>query len=70
MSVAANHQDANDLLPLPAADLQVLLLLAAGPLHPYGISKAVEENPGLGVRLEAVLEAAREQRFLPQGRSN
>ena len=124
MSNTADRHDANDLLPLPAADLQVLLLLAAGPLHPYGISKAVEEDPGLGVRLEigslyrmlnrmmtagmieeaepaaaekgpaarrrvfrissfgrcvakaearrleAVLECAREQRFLPQGRSN
>lgn len=39
------------LLPLPPADFQVLLLLGAGPLHPYGISKAVDENPELGVEL-------------------
>jgi DNA-binding PadR family transcriptional regulator len=41
-----------DFLPLAAADFQVLLLLAASPLHPYGISKAVADNPTLGVRLE------------------
>lgn len=39
------------LLPLPPTDFQVLLLLGAGPLHPYGISKAVDETPELGVEL-------------------
>ena len=38
-------------LPLAPTDFQVLLLLAAGPLHPYGISKAVDENPEHGVEL-------------------
>jgi len=123
MSTSSNQPDPHGLLPLAPADFQVLLLLAAGPLHPYGISKAVDEQPELGVRLEigslyrmlnrmmsaglleeadsatadkgpaarrrvfrispfgrrvaraearrleAVLEEAREQRFLPQGRS-
>ncbi len=116
------HADTRDLLPLPAADFQVLLILGSGPLHPYGISKAVEEQPegqvrleigslyrmlnrmmsegvideaavatstqaarrrtfqitpfGRSVaraearRLEAVLDAAREQKFLPQTRSS
>lgn len=40
-----------DLLPLAPSDFQVLLLLAEGPLHPYGISKAVEEHPEQGVEL-------------------
>ena len=39
------------LLPLAPTDFQVLLLLGAGPLHPYGISKAVDDNPELGVEL-------------------
>jgi len=123
MSQREDSTRAQELLPLPPADFQVLLLLAADPLHPYGISKAVEENPELGVplgigslyrmlnrmmasglleeadhqsgerghaarrrvfritafgrqvaeaearRLEAVVEAARAQAFLPQGRN-
>lgn len=44
-------RDAQAALPLTPTDFQVLLLLAAGPLHPYGISKAVEELPELGVQL-------------------
>ena len=46
------HSAARELLPLPAADFQVLLILGSGPLHPYGISKAVEEQPDGRVRLE------------------
>ncbi len=124
MKNRVDRRDPKEMLPLPPADFQVLLLLASAPLHPYGISKAVEEQPGLGVRLEigslyrmlnrmmtnglieesgdravggtgpaarrrvfrmtrygrrvakaearrleAVIEAAREQRFLPQARS-
>jgi len=124
MSPASDKSEPTELLPLPAADFQVLLLLAEGPLHPYGISKAVDEGRDLGVRLEigslyrmlnrmlasglieevdgdvvdegpaarrrvfkispfgrrvakaearrleTVVEAARERRFLPQGRSS
>ena len=44
--------DPRSLLPLPPADFQVLLILASGPLHPYGISKAVQEQPRGAVRLE------------------
>lgn len=51
MSPNEEPQDPRSLLPLAPADFQVLLLLAAGPLHPYGISKAVEENGELGVSL-------------------
>lgn len=50
----SEHDEAADpigFLPLAPTDFQVLLLLAAGPLHPYGISKAVDENPELGVEL-------------------
>jgi DNA-binding PadR family transcriptional regulator len=42
---------ARALLPLRPADLQVLLVLGDGPLHPYGISKAAETLGGR-VRLE------------------
>lgn len=44
--------DPYDLLPLSATDLQLLLVLEQGPLHAYGISKAVEAVPETGVRLE------------------
>ena len=37
---------ARALLPLRPADLQVLLVLGDGPLHPYGISKAAESVGG------------------------
>jgi DNA-binding PadR family transcriptional regulator len=33
-------------LPLRAEDLQILLVLGDGPLHPYGISKAAESVGG------------------------
>ncbi len=39
-------------LPLKPADFQVLLVLCEGPLHAYGISKAVEEQLKGRVRLE------------------
>ncbi len=39
-------------LPLRPADFQILMLLAGGPMHAYGISKAtLNAEPG-GVRLE------------------
>lgn len=44
--------DPRDQLPLAPADFQVLLILAEGPLHAYGISKAVEDQPDTQVRLE------------------
>jgi DNA-binding PadR family transcriptional regulator len=37
--------------PLAAAPLQVLLALAEGPLHGYGILQAVRDRPGARVRL-------------------
>ena len=43
---------AQRLLPLRPADLQVLLILGDGALHAYGISKAVQRQPGGRVRLE------------------
>lgn len=51
MKDRVERRDPKEMLPLPPADFQVLLLLANEPLHPYGISKAVE-GPGRGVRLE------------------
>jgi len=44
--------DPRDLLPLPAHDFQVLLTLAEGPLHAYGLAKAVEAQAAGSVRLE------------------
>lgn len=41
-----------DLLPLPARDFQVLLALADGPRHAYGLAQAVESPAAGGVRLE------------------
>ena len=52
MSNKPEASDPGTLLPLQATDFQVLLILANGPLHPYGISKAVEETPDGQVRLE------------------
>jgi DNA-binding PadR family transcriptional regulator len=46
-----DEREPRDLLPLQPADFQVLLLLAEGPLHPYGLSKAVEAKAELGVEL-------------------
>lgn len=47
-----NDQILHDHLPLKPADFQVLLVLCEGPLHAYGISKAVEEQLKGRVRLE------------------
>ena len=52
MARPTTKPDPKDALPLAPADFQVLLILADGPLHPYGISKAVEEQPDAQVRLE------------------
>jgi DNA-binding PadR family transcriptional regulator len=41
-----------DLLPLKPADFHVLLVLADGPLHGYGIMKAVEQESRGEVKLE------------------
>ena len=38
--------------PLKPADLHILLVLAAGPRHGYGIMKEVELESGGAVRLE------------------
>ena len=43
--------DPREATPLAPADFQVLLLLAEGPLHPYGLSRAGEARPDLGVPL-------------------
>jgi len=51
MNTTEQPQDPRALLPLAPGDFQVLLLLAHGPLHPYGIAKEVEENGELGVTL-------------------
>lgn len=41
-----------DLIPLKPADFYVLLVLTDGPLHGYGIMKAVEKESRGEVRLE------------------
>lgn len=41
-----------DALPLAPRDLLVLVVLADGPLHGYGIVKAVEERSEAGVLLD------------------
>ena len=38
--------------PLKSADFHILLVLADGPLHGYGIMKAAETESGGSVRLE------------------
>lgn len=43
--------DPRELLPLPAHDFQVLLVLLEGPRHAYGLSRAVDEENG-DIRLE------------------
>jgi DNA-binding PadR family transcriptional regulator len=42
----ADERRAETLLPLRPTDLQVLLVLGDGPLHPYGIAKAAESAGG------------------------
>ena len=44
--------DPRDVLPLKPADFHILLSLATGPLHGYGIMKAVERESNGEVRLE------------------
>jgi DNA-binding PadR family transcriptional regulator len=44
-------RDPRDLLPLSSHDFQLLLSLAAGPRHAYGLAKEVEAH-GDRVRLE------------------
>jgi len=44
--------DPRDLLPLKAGDFHILLALSQGPLHGYGIMKAVERDSLGEVRLE------------------
>ncbi len=42
----------NDALPLAPRDLMVLAVLAEGPLHGYGIIRAVEKRSSSGVYLD------------------
>ncbi len=44
--------DTSDFLPLSPTDFQVLLVLARGAAHGYGIMKEVEESSGGRVRIE------------------
>jgi len=44
--------DIQDNLPLAPRDLLILAVLAEGPLHGYGITKAVEERSSSGVLLD------------------
>ncbi len=44
--------DADKHLPLAPRDLMVLAVLAEGPLHGYGLIKAVEERSESGVLLD------------------
>lgn len=44
--------DMLDHLPLAPRDLLILLVLAEGPLHGYGLIKAVEERSESGVLLD------------------
>jgi DNA-binding PadR family transcriptional regulator len=44
--------DPNSTLPLAPRDLLILAVLARGPLHGYGIIKAVEERSESGVLLD------------------
>ena len=39
-------------LPLKAVDFHILLTLAEGPLHGYGIVKGIEERSAGGIQLE------------------
>ena len=52
MSRPSETNDAQARLPLSAVDLQILLVLAQGELHGYGLMKAVEDQSGGKVRLE------------------
>lgn len=63
--------DPIDVLPLAPRDLLVLVVLADGPLHGYGIVKAVEERSESGVLLDPanlyrVLRRMREQGWVDE----
>ena len=45
-------EDTEDFLPLAPRDLLILSVLAEGPLHGYGIIKAVEDRSRSGVLLD------------------
>lgn len=47
-----DHNSIDSRLPLRPADFQILMVLAEGPMHAYGISKATENRGPGGVRLE------------------
>lgn len=44
-------REPEELLPLTAQELQILMILEDGPRHAYGLAQESEEAPG-GVRLE------------------
>ncbi len=44
--------DMSEYLPLAPRDLMILAVLAEGPLHGYGLIKAVEERSESGVLLD------------------
>lgn len=46
MTPRARVPDPRSFLPLPPADLQLLLAVSTEPLHGYGMMKAVEEQSG------------------------
>ena len=52
MSPTLSGQDPERFLPLRPVDFQILLVLAEGPRHGYGISKAVKEQSEGKVTLE------------------
>lgn len=47
----SSNPDVSRFLPLPAIDLQLLLLLCEGDNHAYGLSKRAEEDRSSPVRL-------------------
>jgi hypothetical protein len=51
--------NAQDQLPLAPRDLLILAVLAEGPLHGYGIIKAVEDRSEAGVLLDPRTPQAR-----------
>ena len=52
MASRSTPPEAEALLPLSPVDLQILLVLANGEVHGYGLMKAVEEQSSGKVRLE------------------
>ena len=64
--------DTQDHLPLAPRDLLILAVLAEGPLHGYGIIKAVEARSEAGVLLDPanlyrVLRRMRRMRWIQEG---